>query len=110
MRDYIAILHKDETTDYGACFPDFPGCVASGRTTYEAEQMAIEALEFHIESMLSEGLVIPEPSPLSIITASELYVGAIGTFVVSVNIKVARLTKRNTHPPNQSYLLPLLLI
>lgn len=56
--------------------------------------------------MLSEGLVIPEPSPLSIITASELYVGAIGTFVAPVNIKVAHLTKRNTHPPNRSYLLP----
>jgi predicted RNase H-like HicB family nuclease len=46
--EYIAHLHKDRKSDFGVSFPDFPGCVAAGRTLEEARRMAIEALAFHI--------------------------------------------------------------
>ncbi len=35
-RSYIALLRKDEGSDYGVEFPDFPGCVTAGKTLEEA--------------------------------------------------------------------------
>jgi len=62
MRTYIALIHKDAESDYGVSFPDFPGCVTVGADVDEARVMAEEALAFHIEGMLEDGLAIPEPS------------------------------------------------
>jgi predicted RNase H-like HicB family nuclease len=30
MRQYIALIHKDASSDYGVSFPDLPGCVTAG--------------------------------------------------------------------------------
>ena len=30
MRDYIALIHKDENSDYGVSFPDLPGVISAG--------------------------------------------------------------------------------
>jgi len=68
--DYIAILHKDPTSDYGVSFPDFPGCITAGSTLEEAKNMAIEALSFHIEGMLEDKETIPAPSTLDTIMDS----------------------------------------
>ena len=32
MRPYIALIHKDDDSDFGVSFPDLPGCVATGQT------------------------------------------------------------------------------
>ena len=32
MTAYIALLRKDQGSDYGMGFPDFPGCVTAGTT------------------------------------------------------------------------------
>src|SRR5258708_2859451 len=64
MRDYVALIHKDEGSDFGVSFPDFPGCVTAGSTLDEARALAVEALAFHIEGMIEEGLDIPTPSTL----------------------------------------------
>jgi predicted RNase H-like HicB family nuclease len=64
MRDYIALIHKDEGSDFGVSFPDFPGCVTAGSTLDEARALAVEALAFHIEGMIEERLDIPDPSTL----------------------------------------------
>jgi predicted RNase H-like HicB family nuclease len=64
MTVYIALLRKDRTSDYGVDFPDFPGCVTAGSTVEEAVSMAHEALLFHVEGMVEDGLEIPDPSPL----------------------------------------------
>ena len=57
---YLVIVEKAEN-NYSAYVPDLPGCVAVGDTVIEAEQMIGEAIEFHIESMKEDGLVIPQP-------------------------------------------------
>lgn len=62
--DYIAYLHKDRDSDFGVSFPDFPGCVTAGRTLEEARRMAAEALALHLEGMIEDGEVVPEPSSL----------------------------------------------
>ncbi len=64
MTSYVALIHKDETSDYGVSFPDFPGCVTAGKTIQEARLMADEALMFHIEGMIDDGESLPLPATL----------------------------------------------
>ncbi len=47
-------------SDYGAFFPDLPGCVATGTSLDIVRERAQEALEWHISSMLEDGDDIPE--------------------------------------------------
>jgi predicted RNase H-like HicB family nuclease len=69
MTIYFGLLRKDPDSDFGIDFPDFPGCVTAGSTLQEAREMAAEALQFHIEGMLEEGLPIPPPSAFDAIMA-----------------------------------------
>ncbi|MDB5523250.1 MAG: hypothetical protein JWM58_1013 [Rhizobium sp.] len=64
MTDYVALIHKEENSDFGVSFPDFPGCITAGSTLEEARLMAEEALTFHIEGMAEDGDAIPTPSSL----------------------------------------------
>jgi predicted RNase H-like HicB family nuclease len=64
MRQYIALIHKETTSDYGVSFPDLPGVVSAGRTLDEARDMAAEALALHLEGLAEDGEAAPEPSSL----------------------------------------------
>lgn len=64
MRQYIGLIHKDASSDYGVSFPDFPGCITAGSNLDEARAMAEEALALHIDGMVAEGEAIPEASLL----------------------------------------------
>ena len=44
MATYIALLQKAPDSDFGVCFPDFPGCVTAGKTLDKAAALAAEAL------------------------------------------------------------------
>jgi len=57
---YAIVIEKAEN-NYSAYVPDLPGCIATGRTIEETEQQLREAIEFHIEGMIEDGLPIPEP-------------------------------------------------
>ena len=57
---YAVVIEKAET-NYSAYVPDLPGCVATGATLEQAEAEIREAIEFHIEGLREEGLLIPEP-------------------------------------------------
>ncbi|GHU04622.1 HicB family protein [Alphaproteobacteria bacterium] len=61
-RAYPAIIDKDENSDYGISFPDFPGCVSAGDTPEEAIAMGAEALAGHVALMVKDGDALPEPS------------------------------------------------
>jgi predicted RNase H-like HicB family nuclease len=63
MSTYIALIHKDPDGDYGASFPDLPGCVTAAASLDEVLSMAKEALTLHIEDMLENGEQVPVPSP-----------------------------------------------
>lgn len=69
MRHYIALIHKESDSDFGVSFPDFPGCVTAGSTLQEALAMAEEALAGHVEAMIEEGEVVPEPSDADAVLA-----------------------------------------
>jgi predicted RNase H-like HicB family nuclease len=79
--DYIAYLHKDRDSDFGVSFPDFPGCVTAGRTLEEARRMAAEALALHIEGMIEDGEVVPEPSNLDALENDPNMRGAVAVLV-----------------------------
>ena len=84
MATYIGVIHKDERSEFGVSFPDFPGCVAAGRTLEEARQQAQEALELHIEGMVEDGDELPVPSDLDAVSQHELYVDSAAVFLVDV--------------------------
>jgi len=70
MRQYIGLIHKEDASDFGVSFPDFPGVATAGTTLEDARAMADEALAFHIEGLVADGEAIPEPSSLDEVMAS----------------------------------------
>jgi predicted RNase H-like HicB family nuclease len=69
MRNYIALIHRDEGSDYGVSFPDLPGLISAGSTLDEARQMGAAALALHLEGLAEQGEAAPEPSSLEAIMA-----------------------------------------
>ncbi len=57
-----AIVVEKAANNYSAYVPDLPGCVATGYTIEEAEREIREAIEFHLEGMVEDGLPIPLPT------------------------------------------------
>ena len=83
MKNYIALLRKDKTSDYGVDFPDFPGCITAGKTLEAARENADEALQFHIKGLVEDGEAVPEPTSLDAVMAKPEHTDAIA-FLVSV--------------------------
>jgi predicted RNase H-like HicB family nuclease/uncharacterized protein (DUF1778 family) len=69
MRQYIALIHKEASSDYGVSFPDLPGCVTAGVDLDDARAMAEEALALHLAGMAEDEEPIPEPSSLEAVMA-----------------------------------------
>ena len=62
VRGGYAIVIEKANSNYSAYVPDLPGCVATGATVEETETSIREAIEFHLDGMREDGLVIPLPS------------------------------------------------
>jgi len=58
---YAIVIEKAEN-NYAAYVPDLPGCIATGKTVEETEELIRGAIEFHLRGMREDGLPIPEPS------------------------------------------------
>jgi predicted RNase H-like HicB family nuclease len=58
---YAIVIEKAEN-NYSAYVPDLPGCVATGATVEEVEGQIREAIEFHLDGLREDGVVIPEPA------------------------------------------------
>ncbi|MBL4559009.1 MAG: type II toxin-antitoxin system HicB family antitoxin [Rhodobacteraceae bacterium] len=58
---YVAFIHRDEAPGYGISFPDFPGCVSHGDSIENAIRLGREALGFHAEGLLADGMALPRP-------------------------------------------------
>ena len=61
MYKYLVIFEK-ANDNYSAYSPDLPGCIATGGTRDEAEKNIKEAIGFHIEGLVNDGLPVPKPS------------------------------------------------
>lgn len=82
MTEYIALIHKDSGSAFGASFPDLPGCISVADSLEELRPMIEEALGFHIEGMIEDSDAVPEPSTLDEILNAEGYSDAVAVMVV----------------------------
>ena len=60
-RLYPAVLERGRRGALGAWFPDFPGCVAGGRSQEEAIERAEDALARALDGIAEQGMPLPEP-------------------------------------------------
>ena len=58
MYKYLVIFEK-ANDNYSAYSPDMPGCIATGSSRDEAEKNIKEAISFHIEGLMQDGLPLP---------------------------------------------------
>ena len=63
-RQYPAVLERGQKGAFGAWFPDFPGCVAGGRTYEETVEKAEYALAQSVDALAEQGGSLPEPTPI----------------------------------------------
>ncbi len=61
---YLVVIEKTQT-GYSAYSPNVLGCVSTGSTLEKVNQNMQEAIEFHIDGLIEEGLEIPKPSTYS---------------------------------------------
>jgi predicted RNase H-like HicB family nuclease len=61
MKEYM-VLYECGERKWSTYVPDLPGCIATGKTRKQVEQMIREAIEFHIKGMGARGEKIPEPT------------------------------------------------
>jgi predicted RNase H-like HicB family nuclease len=57
-----AVVIEQAIGNYSAYVPDLPGCIATGQTLGEVESEISEAIAFHMEGMVEDGLPVPQPS------------------------------------------------
>ena len=82
MTEYIALIHKDPDTGYGASFPDFPGAITVAHSLEKLRTMAEEVLAFHIEGLKDDGHDIQAPTSLDKIAAGDDYKDAVAVLVI----------------------------
>jgi len=61
---YTVILRQEPEGGYTVLVPSLRGCVTWGRNIVESLQMAREAIECYLESMLKHGEAVPEEGPV----------------------------------------------
>ena len=59
--DYLIIIEATKS-GFSAYAPDLPGCIATGPTADKTMKLMREAMNFHLEGMLTEGYELPQPS------------------------------------------------
>ncbi len=89
-RAYFGIVHIERGGPPGVSFPDFPGCVSVADNVVDLAESGAEALQFHIDGMIEDGLPIPEPTDMK--TARE---GAFCLIRVEVKVPVAAVKRFN---------------
>ena len=63
-RLYPAVLERGPRGAFGAWFPDFPGCVAGGKSQEEAIERAEHVLAQAVDGWVELGRALPEPTPI----------------------------------------------
>jgi predicted RNase H-like HicB family nuclease len=61
---YAVVIEKAKG-NYSAYVPDLPGCVATGPTVEAVEREIRDAIRFHIEGLIADGLAVPPPSSIA---------------------------------------------
>jgi predicted RNase H-like HicB family nuclease len=57
---------------YSAYSPDLPGCISTGKSREEVETNMHEAIAFHLEGLIEDGIAIPRPQSSAAYLLQEL--------------------------------------
>lgn len=68
---YVALIRKEEGTDYWIDIPDMPGCVTSGKSWEEALVSMEEALDIHLNALYRHGKELPSARNMRDVLAHE---------------------------------------
>ena len=94
--NYPIVIHEDAGSDYGVTVPDLPGCFSAGSTIDEAVSMAREAVELHLEGLIEDGQVVPDPGRIEDHRLNPDYAG--GTWaVVEINPSSLRVEAKRVN-------------
>jgi len=63
-RLYPAVLERGRKGTFGAWFPDFPGCVAAGKSQEEIIEKAENTLAQAVDALVEQNRALPEPTPI----------------------------------------------
>jgi predicted RNase H-like HicB family nuclease len=63
-RLYPAVLERGPKGTFGAWFPDFPGCVAGGKSQEHAIERAENTLAQTVDALFEHDRPLPEPTPI----------------------------------------------
>ena len=64
MEKYLVVIEKAKG-NYSAFSPDVWGCIATGKTVEETVSQMKEALQFHLEAMVTDGEDVPRAKGIS---------------------------------------------
>jgi predicted RNase H-like HicB family nuclease len=57
-----AIVIENSGENYAAYVPDLPGCIATGDSIDAVKLDIAQAIRFHIEGLIEDGLDVPAPT------------------------------------------------
>lgn len=57
-----AVVIEQAGEGYSAYVPDLPGCIATARTIDAVEQDIRDAIRFHLDGMVEDGVPVPRPT------------------------------------------------
>ncbi|HLE81334.1 MAG TPA: type II toxin-antitoxin system HicB family antitoxin [Dehalococcoidia bacterium] len=60
QREYVIIIHPEETGGYWTGVPALPGCGSQGETVEEAVAMTRDAIQGYLASLKKQGEPIPD--------------------------------------------------
>jgi predicted RNase H-like HicB family nuclease len=63
-RIFPAVLERGAKATFGAWFPDFPGCVAAGKSQEQTIEKAENTLAQAVDVLFEQGRSLPEPTPI----------------------------------------------
>ena len=63
-RLYPAVLERGREGAFGAWFPDFPGCVAAGKSQEETIEKAEDRLAQAVDVLFEQGRLLPDSTPI----------------------------------------------
>lgn len=90
----IAIEPGDANHAFGVVVPDIPGCHSAGDTLEEAYANAKEAIEAHLDTLLDEGMPLPQARTLDEHRCNPEFAGFTWGFVSTRNIPALKKAVR----------------
>ncbi|MHB8996261.1 MAG: type II toxin-antitoxin system HicB family antitoxin [Armatimonadota bacterium] len=81
---YTVFLRREPEGEYTVVVPALPGCLTYGTTIAEALRMAAEAIELHVESLLSQSLPVPLEGPTLCLETENLTDGVFSRVTVQI--------------------------